>query len=168
MQSIHYAVPTDWANFYFKLFSLVDKINWFQVLICITNNAIKNQPFVYTQLNVKQFYFKQFNLTKVLNSNDKTVLFQTIQYNKCLQFTSNLSIDRTLPGGTVLGLSWPGGGGNKRVLHITQSSCIPGTLPSDFFSVIFSTLVGEVLLFYSDAVSVFYSSSRVGHSFGES
>ena len=38
-------------------------VKWFQVLLCITNNSIKHEWFVYTQLN------------------DKTVLFQTIQFN---------------------------------------------------------------------------------------
>ena len=49
-------------QFYFKLFSLVNKIKWFQVLLCITNNLIK-LAFVYTQENVK------------------TILFQTIYWN---------------------------------------------------------------------------------------
>ena len=41
----------------------VDKVKQFQVLLCITNNSIKHQPFIYTQLN------------------DQTVLFQTIQFS---------------------------------------------------------------------------------------
>ena len=38
-------------EFYFKLFNLalVNKIEWFQVLL--SNNSIKHQTFVYTQLN---------------------------------------------------------------------------------------------------------------------
>ena len=38
----------------------VNKVEWFQVLLCIKNNSIKYQSFAYTQLN------------------DQTVLFQTI------------------------------------------------------------------------------------------
>ena len=41
----------------------VNKVEWFQVLLCITSNSIKNQSFVYTQLT------------------DQTVLFQTIQFS---------------------------------------------------------------------------------------
>ena len=40
-------------------------VKWYQVLLCITNNSIKHQAFVYTQLN------------------DQTVLFQTIQFSIC-------------------------------------------------------------------------------------
>ena len=42
-------------QFYFKLFSQVNKVKWFQVLLCITNNSIKHQSFIYTHLNQKQF-----------------------------------------------------------------------------------------------------------------
>ena len=41
---------------------------WFQLLLCITDNSIKHQSFVYTQLN------------------DQTVLFQTIQFIISIQF----------------------------------------------------------------------------------
>ena len=51
-------------QFYFKQFNLAEvKVKWFQVLLCITNNSIKHQSFIYTQLN------------------DQTVLFQTIQFS---------------------------------------------------------------------------------------
>ena len=41
----------------------VNKVKWFQVLLCITNNLTEHQTFVYTQLN------------------DRTVVFQTIQFS---------------------------------------------------------------------------------------
>ena len=44
------------------------KVKWFQVLLFITNNLIKPQLFIYTQLNVK------------------TVVFQTIQFSRSTQF----------------------------------------------------------------------------------
>ena len=47
---------------------LLHAVNWFQVLLCITNNSIKPQSFVYTQLN------------------DRTVSFQTIQFSKSYLF----------------------------------------------------------------------------------
>ena len=50
--------------------SLVNKVKWFQVLLCITNNLIKHQSFIYTQLNVK------------------AVLFQIIQFRISTQFSS--------------------------------------------------------------------------------
>ena len=42
---------------------LLHKSKWLNVLLCITNNSIKHQSFVYTQIN------------------DQTVLFQTIQFS---------------------------------------------------------------------------------------
>ena len=42
-------------QFYFKLFSLVNKVKWFKVLLYIMNNSIKHHSFIYTQLNEKQF-----------------------------------------------------------------------------------------------------------------
>ena len=62
---VGYLMPNSFHKykwFYFKQFSSVNKVKWFQVLLCITNNSIKHQSFVYTQLNVK------------------TVLFTTIQF----------------------------------------------------------------------------------------
>ena len=38
----------------------------------------------------------------------------------------------TLSSATILGHSGPGSDGNKRVLHIPQSSSITGTSPSDY------------------------------------
>ena len=35
---------------------LLHKVKWFQVLLYITHNSTKHQLFIYTQLNVKQFY----------------------------------------------------------------------------------------------------------------
>ena len=64
-------------QFYFKQFSLTKvhslnvknssisncsvkttKIKWVQILLCISNNSIKHQSFVYTHLNVKIDLFK--------------------------------------------------------------------------------------------------------------
>ena len=56
---------TSTVLFYTIWFSMSTK---FHVLPCITNNSIKHQSFVYTQLN------------------DKTVVFQTIPFNICRQF----------------------------------------------------------------------------------
>ena len=50
---------------------LLHTVRWFQVLLCICNNSIKHQSFVYTQLN------------------DHTDLFQIIQFSMsfvCTQF----------------------------------------------------------------------------------
>ena len=56
-------------QFYFKQFNLVKvkKVKYFHVLLCIANNSIKHQLFVYTQFN------------------DQTVLFPTIQFSKIQQ-----------------------------------------------------------------------------------
>ena len=62
--------------FYFKQFNLaeVNKVKWFQVLLSITNNSIKHQSFVYTQLN------------------EQTVLFLTIQFSLSHLFTLSLNV----------------------------------------------------------------------------
>ena len=50
------------------------KVKWFQVLLYYPNNSIKNQSFVYTQLN------------------DETVLFLTIQFSISHLFTLSLNV----------------------------------------------------------------------------
>ena len=54
--------------FYFKLFSLVEKVKWLQVFLYNIKNSIKHQSFIYSQLNVK------------------TVLLQIIQFIISTQF----------------------------------------------------------------------------------
>ena len=49
-------------------------VKWFQILLCITNNSIKHQSFVYKQLN------------------DQTVLFLTIQLNISHLFAPSLNV----------------------------------------------------------------------------
>ena len=98
-------------KFYFKLFGLFNKVKWFQVLLCITNNSIKYLSFIYTQLNVK------------------TVLFQMILFSISTQFNSKWPIDKTLSGATTPGHSGPGSDGNKEVFRIPQNSSITGTSP---------------------------------------
>ena len=58
---------------------------------CITNNSIKHQSFVYTQLNdqIVLFLTIQFSISSVFvctQLNVKTVLFQTIQFSISTQF----------------------------------------------------------------------------------
>ena len=116
-------------QFYFKLFSLVKKVQWFQVFLCITNNPIKHQSFIHTQLNIK------------------TVLFQTIQFSINTQFSSIWPIDRTLSSTTNPGQSEPGSDGNKEVLHIPQSSSITGASSSDCFVSYPGHLLGKSYLY---------------------
>ena len=110
-------------------------------MLCITNNSIKRQTFVYTHLKVE------------------TVLFQTIQFSISTQCSSIWPIDRALSGATALGQSRPRSDGNKGVLHIPQNSRL--------FSVISRTLVEGVLHICRDAVGVFYNSSRLGQTINE-
>ena len=85
----------------------------FQVLLCTTNNSIKHQSLVSTQLN------------------DQTVLFQAIQFvcNQLKCQTSIWPIDRTLSGVTTPGQSGPRSNGNAGVLCIPQSTSITGSSP---------------------------------------
>ena len=53
---------------------LLYTVKWFQVLLCITNNLIKQQLFVYTPLN------------------DQIVLFLTIQFSLSHLFALNLNL----------------------------------------------------------------------------
>ena len=96
--------------FYFHQILLIclHTVKWFQILLCISNNSIKHQPFVYTLLN------------------EQTILFQTIQFN--LSFDISIwPIDRTLSDVTTLGLIGSGNDSNEGVLHIPQNPNITGT-----------------------------------------
>ena len=128
-------------HFYFKLFSLVNIVKWFQVLLCITNNSIKDQSFIYTQLNVK------------------TVLFLTIQFNISIQFSSISPTDRTQLGATTPGQSGSGSDTIEGVRRIPQSSMNNRSLTSKLFCVISRTLIGGVLPLCRDAIGVFCSLS---------
>ena len=131
----------------------INEVKWFQVLSCIINNSIKHRSFVYTLL-----YYQ-------------TGPFQTIQFSICHLFAqfeySNSSIwpiDRTSSGASIPDQSGPGSDGNKWVVHFPQSSGISGASPSDYF-VLYTghSFGGGVLLFCRDAVSVFYSPSRLSN-----
>ena len=53
---------------------LLHILKWLKALLCITNNSIKHQSFVYTQLN------------------DQTILFQAIQFIICHLFALSLNV----------------------------------------------------------------------------
>ena len=106
---VGYLMPNPFCTykqFYFRLFSLVNKIKSFQVLLSITNNSIKNPSFIYTQLNVKAFQLL------------------TIEFSIIGQFSSIWPIDRTLPDAATPGQSRTGSDGNKGILRISQCSSI--------------------------------------------
>ena len=67
----------------------------------------------------KHFYLKQFSLAELYSLDVKTVLFQTIQFSKSMQFISIWPIDWTLSSATILGQSGPGSDGNKGILRIS-------------------------------------------------
>ena len=58
---------------------LLQTVKLFQVLLCLTNNSIKYQLFVYTQLN------------------DQTVLFLTIQFSISHLFSLSLNVKQLEP-----------------------------------------------------------------------
>ena len=44
-QTIQFSISTQFKcqkQFYFKLFSLINEVKWFQVFLCITNNSVKH------------------------------------------------------------------------------------------------------------------------------
>ena len=126
---------------------------WWWWLLWITNNSVKYQSFVYKHLN------------------DQTVLFLAIKFSRAHLFALSLNvespiwpIDRTLSGATTPGQSEPWSNGNKEGLHIPQSSYMTGTSPSDCLMPCpgHSLLWGGALPLCRDAVSVFYSPSKLG------
>ena len=74
--------------------------------------------FVYTQLNVK------------------AILFQIIKFSISTQFSCIWPVDRTLSDG-------PWSNGNKREIHIPQSSSITGASPSDCLASYIGHSLGE-------------------------
>ena len=91
------------------------------------------------------------------------VLFQTIQFNISMQFSSTWPIDRTISGATTPGQSGPESDGNEGTLHIPQSYSITGTSPSDcLVSYSGHSLGWGSYPSYREAVGVFYSPSRLG------
>ena len=126
-----------------------NKVKYFQVLLCIINNSVKHQSFVYTQSNVKQFYFKQFNLAQVL--------FYTAE----MLNSTILPIDKTLSGSTTPTSVDPESDGNEGVLCIPQSFSITGAWPSDclmsYQEIRFLLLCWDIVgVFYTPRLMVFY------------
>ena len=77
-----------------------------------------------------------------------------------MQFSSIWPIDSALFSTTIPGQSEPKSGGNKEVLHISQSSSITGTSPSDCLVPYPRHLLGWGFLpLCRVAVGVFYSPS---------
>ena len=66
-QTIQFSISTQFKCQKLFFFKLVNKVKWFQVLLCITNNSITHQSFVHMHLNIKD-------------------LFQTIQFSINTQF----------------------------------------------------------------------------------
>ena len=114
--------------FYFKQFSFAQvKVKWIQVLLCITNNSIKHQSSVYSQLNVKtdQFQAIQFRINHLLahSVNDRVYRLNVKQFI--------WPIDKTLSGANTPGQNVTGSDGIEVVLHILQGSSITRAFPSD-------------------------------------
>ena len=99
--------------------------------------------FVYSQLNIKLFYFKQFILALVGSLNIKTVPVQVIQFSISTQISSIWPIDRTLSGATSpkwiwKHWQWRGDPHFPKLQHYWN-------LTVRLFSVISRTLIGGVL-----------------------
>ena len=91
----------------------------------------------------------------------KTVLFQTIQLSICTQFSSIWPIDRTLSGAntsewTLEWWQWRGPSHSPKLQHYWSFTI-------RLFSVISGILIGEVLHFCRDSVSVSYSPNWLGN-----
>ena len=105
-------------RFYFKLFSLVNKVKWFQELLSITNNSIKHQSFIQTQLNIKNVLFQTIQFCISTQFECKNSSIQANHFTISAQFSSIWPIDRILPGATTPGQSRPGRDSNEGALRI--------------------------------------------------
>ena len=120
-------------------------------MLCITNNSIKDQSFVYTQLN------------------DQTVLFLTIQFGISPSFVHHLNDKQfylthrydpmryyhSTPEWTREKWQWRGTPHSSNLQHYWS-------LTIGLFNVISKTLIGGVLPFCRDAVGVFHSPNPLG------
>ena len=95
----------------------------------------------------------------------QTVLIQTIQFSISMQLVSIEPIDMALSSALNPGQSGPGSNGNEGMFHISQSSSITGTTPSDCLVSYQDThwSGGGVLLHCRGAFGVFHS--RLGNYF---
>ena len=73
-----------------------------------------------------------------------------------------------IPHITTLGQCGPGSSDNEEILRIPQSSGTTGATPSDCLMSLSGHSLGGVLPLCRDAVSVFYSPSRLGYYIEES
>ena len=106
-------------QFYFKKFSLAWVHSLIVKNISISSYSVQSNS---SNSNNSVYYEYRFCLHTV-----KTVLFQTIQFSICTQFSSIWPIDRTLSGAIPPGQSGLGSDGNEGIFHIPQSCSITGT-----------------------------------------
>ena len=157
-------------------------------MLCVTNNSIKYQSFVYTKLNDQAVLFQTIYFDKstpfflhIIKC--KTVLFQTIQFSKSKQLSSIWAIDSNLSDATTLCQSGPWSNGNEGVFRFTKAPLLmyhrnylvsyPGrslweSYPSTVMQSVYSTAPADLATGHSlrvsyprcrDAVGVFYSFS---------
>ena len=89
----------------------------------------------------------------------KVVLFQTVQFSLCTQFSSIKPIDRTLSGGTTPDQSGPGSDGNKGVFCIPKNSSITGTSLSDCLVSYAGHSLGSGESYHSEVMQSVYSTA---------
>ena len=87
-------------------------------MLCISNNSVKHQSFIYAQLD------------------DQTVIFPKIQFNKSRLFTLSLNVAQsylTLSVAATESQNGPWSNGNEGAVHIPQISSFTGVSQSDCF-----------------------------------
>ena len=61
---VSYLMPNPVFDIYIKyIICQINKVEWLQVWLCITNNSIKHHSFIYTQLNEQTVLFSIFLLS---------------------------------------------------------------------------------------------------------
>ena len=110
----------------FNIYSFAHS-EWLQILLCITFSSIKQQSFVYTQLN------------------GKIVLFLTIQFNTSHLFAHSFNVKHFYlthrSGATNPNQSEHGSSDNKEVFHIPQRYRTWASPTNDLMSYLGHTLV---------------------------
>ena len=134
--------------------SLFQAIQFNQIVLIQTNQFNISIVFVHTQLNVKTVLFQTIQFSKIMQFKYQTVLFQVIQFNTSRLFSSIGPIDRAYSCATTPGQSEPRNDGNKGFIRIPQSSSI---------SVIYRTLVGRLCILQPQPTGQNETGNKDGH-----
>ena len=141
------SVVPSYEQFYLILIICLHTVKWFQVLLCITNNSIKHQSFVYTQLNDQTILFHISHLFALSLNVKQFYLNCKKEPIRCYHSGSEWAWKQW---------KWRGTLHSPKLQHYWS-------LTIRLFNAMSRTFIGErVLPLCRDAVDVFYNTSRLG------